>query len=304
MKTALRGIKKLTKINQYLCFVGISTLLGTISTGKPCDWRVLLLLPANWLSVSVGYMINNIISAPDDALITSDSAQNPISVGLISPRQARIAAFVIALISLILYLVLGTWPLVFGGSILVVGALASPQRSTSKAGVMLQLLSRSLVLAVLPYMSGYLTFTEEFTQSWFWLLVFVLAVKLYGELDQLTTSKQEDTTRQISHTKTPLDKRTAHALMLIMLVMAVFAGAGALFIKALIPMWSAILILGLAIVISIPRVIKLSNGTGSLRMMGIFKNSLEAAAALGLFLQCIVPWLSQWLAIPPFWGLK
>jgi len=245
-------------------------------------------------------MIKNIVTAPEDALFIHESPKNPISTGLLTPKQARIVTLIVAVISLILYIFLGTWPLIFGLTVMLVGFISAYQETSLKSMAVVEVLSHSLMLAALPFMIGHFAFTKQFNQAFFWLLGFILAVSLYEKLDQPTTRKQDNTISRRSQTTAHLNKRTINILMLMMLIIAILTGVVALFIDTLIPMWVAILILVMGIILSIPRVIKTLNAGGNLAKQGVFKQAMEAAAALGLFLQFLIPWISKLLSIELF----
>lgn len=243
-------------------------------------------------------MIANIYSAPDDALISSKSPQNPISNGLLTPRQARLAALIVALATLILYSLLGIWTLIFGFTLIVLGFFSASQRIARKTDPAIDLFTDVLILAGLPLLISHFAFATAFNQALFWVLAFVLSICWYGKLDQPAADMQRNPNGQSPPISMHFSKRTAHVLTLTMLVIAVFTGAVILFIKALVPIWVAILILVLATIFSIPRVLRKLNAKGSLTIQGIFQKSLETAAVLGLFLQFFVPWLLQFFSIP------
>jgi len=80
-----------------------------------------------------------------------------------------------------------------------------------------------------------------------------------------------------------------------MLVTAVFSGLVSLIQIELIPTWVAVLIVILMVIFSLPRVIKSLSTTSSIPIRGAFHKPLESAAALGLVLQLLLPWLVQFL---------
>ena len=155
MKKTLKGLIKLTRFNEYVYFVVITTFLGVSAANGSSDWRLLILLPANWLAVGFAFMINDIEDAPDDALSIKKINRNPISSGLITPKTARILTFSVSILSAVLFSFLGLWPFLFGLISLLLSYLYSYRGVRLKTIAFFDILAHSLMLAGLQYLCGY-----------------------------------------------------------------------------------------------------------------------------------------------------
>ena len=68
MTQRLNGIWRLTRFQEYVCFVIITTFLGAAASRGSLGWPLIGVLVANWLAVGFAFMINDVEDAPDDAL--------------------------------------------------------------------------------------------------------------------------------------------------------------------------------------------------------------------------------------------
>jgi len=224
MNQTLKGIAKLTRFDEYVYFVIITTLLGVASAKGFLDWQLFILLPANWLAVGFAFMINDIEDAPDDALSPSKINRNPVSAGLITPQTARIATFIVGLVSAGLFSLLGTWPFLFGLTSLILGYLYSSRSVRLKTIAFFDVLSHCLMLAGLQFLCGYFTYTNQLNQHWLWPFIFVMSISIYGELYNEIRDLEGDRAAQLRHTAIILGDKASHILMLTSLMMGIFSG--------------------------------------------------------------------------------
>lgn len=300
MKRTLRGLAKLTRFDAYAYFVVISTLLGISAAGGTFTWRLLLILLANWLAVGFAFMINDIVDAPEDAFSTKNFERNPISSGLLAPRDAKIAALCVGLVSAGLFALLGLWPFIFGFTSLILGILFSVQIVRLKTMAFLDILSHGLMLAGLQFLSGYFTFTTRLNQTWFWPFVFLVSVSIYGRLQKETRALIGDRLSRLRHTAVFLGNRGTSVLMTAMLILAVFTGAVSFFMINLVPAWVMVVMAFLVIVFVLPPFIKNRRGDSGYTPPFSFEQPLEGAAALALVLQFLLSWLDQLMQLGIF----
>ncbi len=293
LKITIKGLLKLTRFDEYVYFVEITTLLGVAAAAGTFDWRMLVLLPANWLAVGFAFMINDIEDAPDDALSSNKINRNPVSAGLITPKTARIWTFIVGIISAALFALLGTWPFVFGLISLILGFLYSYRGVRLKTMAFLDVASHCLMLAGLQFLCGYFTYTNKLNQQWFWPFVFVVSISVYGELYNEIRDFEGDKAANLRHTAIVLGEKVSHALMLIVLVIGGFSGIVSFLIIDLIPFWVFMVMAILAALSIIPSLIKIRHGDSSMAIQGSLQKPLERAAAIALLLQYVVPWLDQ-----------
>lgn len=293
MKRKLNGLLKLTRFDEYVYFVVVTTLLGVASAGGKVDWRFLVVLLANWASVGFAFMINDIEDAPDDALSSSKINRNPVSAGLITPKTARLWTFIVGVISATLFALLGTWPFLFGLLSFILGYLYSYRGVRLKTIALLDVLSHCLMLAGLQYLTGYFTYTTVLVRNWLWPFLFVVCISIYGELYNEIRDFEGDQAAQLRHTAIVLGSRTSHFLMLAILMLGVLSGIVSFLFIDLIPLWVFVVMAILAVLLLLPQVIKLRRGDSSIEIQNAFQKPLERAAALALLLQFLVPWLDQ-----------
>lgn len=293
MNQTLKGIAKLTRFDEYVYFVIITTLLGVASAKGFLDWQLFILLPANWLAVGFAFMINDIEDAPDDALSPSKINRNPVSAGLITPQTARIATFIVGLVSAGLFSLLGTWPFLFGLTSLILGYLYSSRSVRLKTIAFFDVLSHCLMLAGLQFLCGYFTYTNQLNQHWLWPFIFVMSISIYGELYNEIRDLEGDRAAQLRHTAIILGDKASHILMLTSLMMGIFSGIISFIVIDLIPLWVLIIMAILAALFILPPTLKLRRSDSSMAVQGALQKPLERAAAIALLLQFILPWLDQ-----------
>lgn len=296
----LKGLAKLTRFDEYVYFVIITTLLGVAAARGHFDWRMLVLIPANWLAVGFAFMINDVEDAPDDALSQKKADRNPISAGLITPKTARVASFLTGLLAAALFAVLGLWPFIFGLITLVLGYLYSYRGVRLKTMALLDILSHCLMLAGLQFLCAYFTYATRLERNWFWPFIFVMAISIYGELYNEIRDIEGDRQANLQHTAIILGERAAHILMTIVLVIGIFAGAVSLILIELIPLWVFLLMAVLAALFVLPKALRIRRNDSSMAIQGSLQKPLERAAALALFLQYFLPWISALLNLNLF----
>ena len=300
MPKTLKGLAKLTRFDEYVYFVIITTLLGVAAARGHFDWRMLVLIPANWLAVGFAFMINDVEDAPDDALSQKKADRNPISAGLITPKTARVASFLTGLLAAALFAVLGLWPFIFGLITLVLGYLYSYRGVRLKTMALLDILSHCLMLAGLQFLCAYFTYATRLERNWFWPFIFVMAISIYGELYNEIRDIEGDRQANLQHTAIILGERAAHILMTIVLVIGIFAGAVSLILIELIPLWVFFLMAVLAALFILPKALRIRRNDSSMAIQGSLQKPLERAAALALFLQYFLPWISALLNLNLF----
>ena len=293
LKRTLIGLARLTRFDEHVFFVLITTFLGAAAGQAVFGWRLVAALGANLLAVSFAFMINDIEDAPEDAFSEKNYARNPVSSGLISPQMAKTAAISVILLSIGLFALLGLRPLMFGMACLLLGWMYSIKSIRLKTMPYVELLSHGLLLAGLPFLCGYFTFAAGFNRTWFWPFTFVMSTRilivLYGELRNL---EQEHLAR-MHPTALLLGERAANNLMIAMIVLAASCGAVSFFFINLVPAWVLLFAAIVAALLLIPVVIKLRRGDPQVTAQGLFRKPLERAAALALVLHFLLPWLNR-----------
>lgn len=295
MKKTLKGLLELTKINEFFNFVILSSFLGVVAAGGSFNWQLLVLLFANWLAAGFANILHHIEDAPDDALNTLENTHNPIATGSLSPKTAKFTGLIVVILSLTLFTLLGTWPLILGLTTLVMGFLTAYRGIRLNTNPVFDLLSYALMLGGLPFLVGFSSFDKNPYRMLSWPFIFIMAISVYRRIRNPRKHSSGETPESRRQSGSQLSERSRQILTWIMLVTALFSGLVSLIQIELIPTWVAVLIVILMVIFSLPRVIKSLSTTSSIPIRGAFHKPLESAAALGLVLQLLLPWLVQFL---------
>ncbi len=299
MRQTLKAFTKLSRFDAYAWFIIVTTILGVLAAQETISWRFIMVLVANGLSVAFAFMINDIEDAPDDAFSTANFERNPISSGLISSKHAKILASCVALTSASLYLVLGIWPFILGVVSLLLGFSFSTQMLRLKTIAFFDILSYGLVMAGLPFLSSYFSFTSRFNQVWYWPFVFVVSVKIFDRLHKEIRNIEGDRLSRLSDweprqgTAVTLGERATSNLVMALIVLVVLTGVVTFFMINIILGWVRLLMGFLVFIFLLPAFINSQRKDAGRRLTMSLKEPLEQAAALALILQFFLPWLND-----------
>ena len=231
----VKGLLQLTRYQEYVIFVAITTLMGAKFGGGEFDLRLLIVLAANILVVGFAFMYNDVEDAPDDALDAKKAVRNPISAGMISPRMGKLACIVVSLLVLGLYALLGGMAFLLGALCLVLAFLYSWRVARLKAVPVADLISHSLSLAGLQFLCAYFAFDQGKPYSWLFFL-FVALISMYGELNNELRDLAVDKQAGIRHTADLIGVRWTKVLMIVSLVAALVL-LGIFLWMEMIPLW-------------------------------------------------------------------
>ena len=289
MKKSFQGLLKLTRFNEYAWLVIVSTILGITSATGQFDWRFIVVLVANWLAVRFAFMVNLIENAPDDALSPDTTHHNPISTGWISPKTAGIWTFATAILSTLLFAFLGWFPLLLGLMTLILGFLYSAKTVRLRSRASFNILAQSLLLAGLPFLTGYFSFQTHLNRQWFWPFLFVTAIAIYAGLTYRTYLMKTDTLQTASNS----EGKTRQALILGVLLVGLFSGYMSFVMLNLIPLWVILVMLVLTAIFLLPLILRSQQEDNHPTLQNSLLRPLIQAAAIALLLQYVLPWLNQ-----------
>jgi 4-hydroxybenzoate polyprenyltransferase len=295
MRTKLIGYLKLTRFNEYVSFVTVTTLLGVAAAGGELSARWWLVLIANLLSVGFAFMINDVEDAPDDALSAAKINRNPVSSGQLTPTEARIASFVVALFSLMLYIILGGRVLFYGAISLVLGILYSWHGVRLKQIAFLDLLSHCWLLAGLQTLTGFFTFSQQVNRNLIFPLAFIICISLYGELFNELRDFEGDKAANLRHTAIVLGEKRTHILMMVLLGLGAISGFITIVLLNIIPGWVIVFMAVMAVILIFPALLRLRQNQTALQIQTPLHKPLEIAAAIALFSMYIVPPMIEWI---------
>lgn len=299
MKRTIKGLLNLSRLDDFVWFILVTSILGVLAAMENISWRFIIVLCANWLSLAFAFMINDIEDAPEDAFSTKNSERNPISSGVISVKTARIAAGCTAFIAAGLYVILGQWPFVFGMAGLILGFLFSAQVMRLKTLPYFDVLTYGLVMGGLPFLSSYFTYADRFNQVWLWPFILVMSVSVYDRLHKGSKIIAEQRSTQTSEvdayqgTVVTLGDRATATLMMVLIILVVLTGVVTFFLSQIIPGW-VMFVMGLLVLIFMaPQFIRSQRDDGSRSPALSIKVMFERAAALALMLNFFLPWLND-----------
>ena len=221
--TQIQGLIQLTRWKEYFGFTVPLTVLGALMAvqqeGAGLDWRLVAVTLATFLVVAYAFIINDIEDAPDDALEESRRQRNPVSAGRVSLRVGYIALAVVALVTLGLYALGGSYAFLIGVVTLIISHLYSWRKVRLKAWPITDIVSHSLMLSGLLFLAGY--FTYGITPGIIWFVF--LGVTLFSSYGQLYNQLRDfavDKEAGLHNTAILLGERNAKGLMYAMAILA------------------------------------------------------------------------------------
>ena len=244
MNVKIRGIIRLTRWREFVPFVIPLTVMGGLMAVRQSeglatfDGRLLLVLVANMLVVSYGFMINDIEDASDDAREADRAARNPVACGELTPGQGWAASGGVALISLVLYALAGIWPFVIGLLTLALCHLYSWRPVRLKAWPITDIVSHSLMLSGLLFLAGYFAYGTAPGLIWAVALAATL-ISVYGQLYNQLRDFDMDKAANLHNTAIMVGKRNAQWLMYSAIAMAFLMLVYSIVMRV-IPLWLAI----------------------------------------------------------------
>ena len=298
----MNGLIRLTRYKEYPFFVIVTSLLGATAAHGVLGWRLLGVLAANILAVAFAFMINDVEDASDDALNPAKIKRNPVSASDLSAGTGRLASFCVAMTAGLVFALLGIWPFLAGLSCLVIAYLYSWRRVRLKSKPFADLVSHGLMLAGLQFLSAYLTFEPTPFSRWVFPFLFVVGISLYGQLTNELRDLKGDRKAGIVHTANWIGRRAAFWLMMGLLLTGVSSGVIAIFVIHLVPTWILLVWVAFAIILVLPRLLRLRRHSSYVALQESFHKPIEIAAAFALLLQFISPWVLSLLAAISFRG--
>jgi len=236
----VRGVIRLTRWREYVPFVIPLTIFGALiathtRTESYFDWRLGVVTIANILAVAYGFMINDIEDAPDDAREAHRAARNPVASGEITPLQGWVASGGVALVTLGLYALAGIWPFIIGLLTVALCHLYSWRPVRLKAWPVTDIVSHSLMLSGLLFLSGYFTYDTNPGLVWFVAAAATL-ISVYGQLYNQIRDYDMDRAAGLNNTVIMVGKNNARYLMYSSVAMAGLLMLYAFYVHV-VPLW-------------------------------------------------------------------
>jgi 4-hydroxybenzoate polyprenyltransferase len=294
LRTYLIGLLRLTRYQEYLSFVVVSTCLGALAAYGQLGWQLGVVLLANELAVAFAFMINDVEDAADDALDAAKAKRNPVSAGILSHRAAYIASFIVAVLSAALYALLGKWPFVVGTTCLLIAFLYSWRPVRLKSIPFVDLISHALMLAGLQFAAAYLTFSSTLGPRFFWPFIMAIGVSSYGELFNELRDLDGDRRAGVTHTASVLGPDAARRLATVCFSVGAFAAFVSIFIVQLVPFWVLGLLAISALILALRPLLRARQQKDSfVAAQAPFHKPVEIAAAFALTVRVVGPWATS-----------
>jgi 4-hydroxybenzoate polyprenyltransferase len=230
----LVSLLKLSRWKEHLVFTLAATLAGAnlaLRDDHP-DYHLLIVLIANSLAVTFVFMVNDIEDAPDDAFDAARGTRNAVTSGEISPRLGWWIAWFTAGLALITFASIHIRVLAVGALTVGLGWLYSWRGVRLKAWPLVDVVSHLLMLSVLLFLAGYLTYHSA-PGPVYWVAAGVGLISAYGQLYNQLRDYADDRAAGLHNTACFLGRRYTQWVMYLCL-----AGAAAcLIISVMIGMW-------------------------------------------------------------------
>ena len=294
MNGKIRGVIKLTRFNEYVWFVVVTTLIGAAAADGTFGWPLIGAVIANQLSVGFAFMINDVEDADDDALNPAKINRNPVSAGLLTRREANLASYATALIAALIYATLSPAAFLVGVISLIVGWIYSwgPVRLKSKPVV--DLLSHVMMLAGFQFLTGYLAFSNVLANDWVFPFVFVICISGYGELYNELRDYEGDVRAGLKHTAAVIGHRAATYLMNALLITGSVTAVVTIFIIQIVPLWVMGIVAVIFAVLFMQPMLKArrAGARGSVEAQAPFQVPIQIAGAVALSIWFVGSWLT------------
>lgn len=295
MKQKIDGFIRLVRFKEYLFFVTITTLMGAAAGYGTFGWRLMGVLFANLLAVAFAFMINDVEDAPDDALNPAKILRNPVSAKHISRKEALYATWLTGGLSALMFSLLGFWSFITGMITLVIGFLYSWRKPRLKNLPFIDMLSHCMMLAGLQYLAAYLAFQPAPFIRWFFPMMMVVCISLYGELFNEMRDYDHDLKAGLKHTAALLGFKATYWLMMSSLFVGISSMVITFFVVKLVPGWVLILMGILALLLIIAPLVNAWRQKGFLQLQESLQKPFEIAASFALLIQFVFPWALQQL---------
>ena len=244
---SLAGLLRLTRWQEHVLFTVPATLLGVVlaAAGEnvpALSGRVLAVLAANLLAVTVAFMVNDIEDAADDARDPVRGARNAVTCGEIDPRDGLLVSGAAALLALLLYSVAGRAALGVGALTLALSGLYSWRGVRLKALPLVDVLAHVLMLSVLLFLAGYVAHGSDPARVWA-AAAGVGLISAYGQLYNQVRDYDQDSAAGLHNTAHILGWHRTRIMMGLSLAGAAVC-LGASVAGGLWPPWLAVIPLG------------------------------------------------------------
>lgn len=301
IKRTISGGIRLTRFKEYLAFVIVTTLLGAAAANNASfGWKLTGALLGNWLAVAFAFMINDVEDAGDDALTPHKCQRNPVAARNLSPFTARLMSFGVATGAALVFFTLGRTTFLLGMLTLLISFLYSWKPVRLKNIAFVDCLAHGFMLSGLQFLIGYFGFDPAPFVHWIFPFLFVFGISCYGEMFNELRDLDGDLKVGLKHTAAIVGPRVTTRLMGAIMLLVAISGIMTAFVIPLVAFWVLRLVLVLALIFTLPAVMRIRRSENGIALQESFQKPLEYAAALALVSRFTWPWALEhvlpWMA--------
>lgn len=255
----VEGFISLTRWKEHLPLVSLTLLGGLVAHGVhgvTLEWRLLVVMLANYLTVAFAFMVNDMEDADDDAKNPISARRNPITNGSLDMRSAWAACVLVVSAAMLLFSVGGPYVVLVGTINLIISLLYSwkPVRLKSSS-VGLDVVSHTLMLGGLLPLAGYFVYSAELHPAIILIAAATTLGSTYGQLYNQIRDFDADRDAGIMNVTIRLGRRTTWVLAYAAVLLTTAFGAIA-FTQMTFPNWLVYVVAASTII-----------GTGSMLLM-------------------------------------
>lgn len=295
----LKTVLRLTHVDRFTTISIITTLLGAASAKGWLDWKLLVVLSANWLCVASLFAAKDLINAPEDALGDPFDCDNPIAQGSISPQYANVILWISLLAGILLFTVLGLFgsagwmPLILGVIGSVMGHSVIHRAYRYKKSSLSDFILQAALFTSFQVLSGYFAFKGFLNTPVLFSLLTIACLSIYHTLSTAINNPEDRWFALPTQILNPKNQRRIHFLMVVCLSIGLISGFILIVFMRTVTVEIVILMGVLAVIFSLPLIKKISNKVQYVEIQKPLYKALTLATTIALSMQFLMPFILQ-----------
>jgi F0F1-type ATP synthase assembly protein I len=150
-------------------------------------------------------------------------------------------------------------------------------------------ISRGALLAGLPFLSSYFTFSDSLNRIWYWPFLWLISLSLLFDLHSERSGEEKIRFSRWNEISVQHGERFANVLMIGVIIVVASTGVVSMFLINLFPSWVIIIILMLLTLLIVPPYFKYRRDRTGVDLADLLFHGLVHAFAIGLMLQFLLP---------------
>jgi len=203
----LKGIIALTRWNEAYDMTIAITILGAIVSQSNFDYKIFIILIANFFSALFIYMINDIEDAAEDAQNPQKLKRNPIANKTLSKKEGYFYTGIVLVITIVLLVYLSVLSnnksvILVGLITLSLGFLYSYRKIRLKAIPIVDILSHVYFFAGGLFLASFYSYRQDLSQFGIIMFLLLCGISAYGQFDNETRDYETDIKTKVNTTAT------------------------------------------------------------------------------------------------------